>query len=154
VSALQEPPSPLSTSQPRLFAAWFPPQPQHWGCSRGVDHWRDGEPLKRRMGIRIRNYAACVEIAGNACISVGLLESRTSPPTLASRRVRVSDRNFDSSGPRITNTVNWRMGGRFLAGSCSRRPDLSCVTPGHECAGIRAPPGRRSQAYPYQGSLP
>ena len=42
----------------------------------------------RRTWVRIRIFAACVRSAGSACISVGLLGPRKSPPTLAVRRVR------------------------------------------------------------------
>ena len=41
----------------------------------------------------------------------------------------VSDRNFDTSGPRATDTMKWGVGGRSLLGFWSRRPDRSCVTP-------------------------
>ena len=47
-----------------------------------------GRPHRRRTGEYIRSYAACVRRAGSACIAIGLSGPRTTPPTLASRRVR------------------------------------------------------------------
>ena len=47
-----------------------------------------GSPHTRHTGVRIRSYAACVRSPGKACIAVGLLDSCTTPPTLASRRVQ------------------------------------------------------------------
>jgi hypothetical protein len=62
------------------------PQPQHWGCSPVYStHQRRGTPHTLRTGARIRSFAAC---GRSACIAMGPLEPRTSPPTLAGRTVR------------------------------------------------------------------
>jgi hypothetical protein len=56
------------------------------GYFRGVEHpperW---DTHKRCFVVRIRKYAACVKGVGSDCITMGLLEPRKSPPTLASR---------------------------------------------------------------------
>ena len=51
---------------------------------------RVGSPHKRRTGVYISSCAACGRSAGSACFAAGLLEPYTTPPTLASRRVRIA----------------------------------------------------------------
>jgi hypothetical protein len=71
-----------------------------------------------------------------------LLGPRTTPPTLAIRRVRwvIAIWHLRPSRHR-GNEVG--VGGRS-------RPIAAAWLPGHECSGIRVPPGRRSPAYPTQ----
>ena len=57
-------------------------------CAGWSNNRRGGSAHMRLTGVRIHSYAACVRRSGIACIAAVLLEPRTTPPTLASRRVR------------------------------------------------------------------
>ena len=112
------------------LAVWFPPQPQHWGCSRGVEHpperWGPPHATHRVAYSQLRRVwpkpwqrLHCSGPLGATYDSIVTRKPQSS----------VSGRTFDTSGPRATDTMKLGVGGRSLAGCWSRRPDRSCVTP-------------------------
>ena len=66
----------------------------------------------------------------------------------------VSERTFDTSDPRATDAMKWGWEGDPWQGPGRDVRIAAEWPPGLECSGIRAPLGRRSQAYLSPDSLP
>ena len=106
------------------------PQPQHLGCSRGVYN-----PPEIWEPPQATNRGACPQLRG--VWPQHWQRLHTNRPFIAtydSTDIRkpqssVSDITFDTSGPRDTDTIMYRVGDLSLAGSESRRPERTCVTP-------------------------
>ena len=99
-------------TQPRYFAVWFPPQPQHWGCSRGVGHSpeRREPPHATRRGayplLRCVCPKRCQRLHCNGPFGATYDSTDTRKP-----QISVSDRTLDTSGPRATDTMKWEWEG-------------------------------------------
>jgi len=109
---------------------WLSPQPQHWGCSRGVQHppesWEPPHATHRGTYPQFRcvcpKHWQCLHCKGPFGSTYDSTDTRRPQSS-------VIDRTLDTSGPYATDTMKWGMGGRSLVGSWSRRPERGCVTP-------------------------
>jgi len=91
-------------------------------------HRIDGSLHKLRNGVLNRSCAAYVQSARSACIVMGILGVTYNSTDTRKPQSLVTDRTFDTSGPRHWyNEVG--VVGRSFAVSYSWRPDRSCVTP-------------------------
>jgi hypothetical protein len=93
-------------TQPRYFAVWSPPQPQHLGCSRGAtqppERWepppathRGAYPQLRCVWPKRWQRLHCNGPLGATYDSTGTRKPQSS----------VRARNFDISAPRATDTM-------------------------------------------------
>jgi hypothetical protein len=136
---------PLNTAS--VVRRMVSPQLQHRGCSRRVWHlpkvWEPPHVTHRCAYPQLRYV--CPKRWQRLHFS-GHFGAMYDSTDTSKMQTSVSDHTFDTSGPRVTDTMKWGVGGRSLVGSWSRRTDRSCMAPAYECSEIGALPGRRSQA--------
>jgi len=94
--------------QPQYFAEWFPPQPQHLGCTRGVEHPPNGWEPPRATHVGAYPQLRCVcpkrwqrwHCSGPFGATYDSIDTRKPQSS-------VSDCALDNSGPHATDTMKW-----------------------------------------------
>jgi hypothetical protein len=95
-------------TQLMLFAVWFRPQPQHCGCSRGVEHppemWKP--PHATHQGAYSQLRCVCPKRWQHLHCSGPFGATYDSTDT-RNPKSSVIERTSDTSGPRATETMKW-----------------------------------------------